>query len=68
MHHTDSLPSVSQNYLSQNNAVHEYETRQSRRLHMPRIITVFGQLCINNVKVVFMVKHLVPDCLSVAVD
>jgi hypothetical protein len=43
MHHKDVLPSVFQNYFSQNNAVLEYETRHSGRLHMPRMKTVLGQ-------------------------
>jgi hypothetical protein len=46
MHHKDSLPSVFLNYFSQNNAVHEYETRHSGSLHMPRMRSLLGQRCI----------------------
>ena len=46
MHHKDLLPSVFHNYFLQNNAVHEYETRHSGKLHMPRMRIVFGQRCL----------------------
>jgi hypothetical protein len=46
MHHRDLSPSVFQNYFLQNNAVHEYETRHSGRLHMPRMRTILGQRCL----------------------
>jgi hypothetical protein len=46
IHHKDLLPSVFQNYFWQNNAVHEYETRHSGRLHTPRMRTVHCQRCL----------------------
>jgi len=42
----DQLPDVFANYFSVNNEFHQYLTRSSNRLHLPRVNTSYGSRCI----------------------
>ena len=43
MYHKDKLPEIFNNYFVFNNEIHNYNTRSTSNIHLPRVDTCYGQ-------------------------